>query len=78
LGGPQPFDEKYTWQYIPLGVRAGFELHDKWDVGANVAVRLMFDGKMRAESSAFNFKVDLGNKVGWFVEMPVRYLFSTA
>ncbi|UCG80882.1 MAG: hypothetical protein JSV60_00955 [Desulfobacterales bacterium] len=77
LGGPRPFDEKYSWQYIPVGVRAEFELHDKWDVGANVAVRFMFGGKMRAESSAFNFKVDLGNKVGWFAEMPIRYLFST-
>jgi hypothetical protein len=38
----------------------------------------MFGGEMRVESSSLNFKVDLGDKVGWFAEMPIRYLFSMA
>lgn len=78
LGGPNPFDEKYSWQYIPVGVRAQCALHDKWTVGANVAARFMFGGEMRVESSSLNFKVDLGDKVGCFAEMPIRYLFSRA
>jgi hypothetical protein len=78
LGGPSPYDEKYTWQYIPVGIRADFELNDRWNMGANVAARLMFGGKMRVDSSTGNFKVDLGNKTGWFAELPIRYKFSTA
>jgi len=33
---------------------------------------------MRVESSSLNFKVDLGEKVGWFAEMPIGCLFSTS
>jgi len=76
LGGALPFDETYTWQYIPVGIRADFELNDKWDIGANVAARFMFSGKMRADSSGFDFKVDLDNETGWFAEIPIRYKFS--
>ncbi len=78
LGGSSPYDEKYTWQYIPVGIRADFELNDRWNMGANVAARFMFGGKMRVKTRTENFKVDLGNKTGWFAEMPIRCKFSTA
>jgi hypothetical protein len=83
LGGPSPFDEEYTWHYFPVGIRADFELSGKWNIGANVAMRFMFGGKMRAflsqiDSSASDFKVDLGDTTGWFAEIPVRYRFSDA
>ena len=81
LQGPAPFDERYTWHYVPVGIRADIELNDTWNIGANVAARIMFEGKMRAflsqiDSSASDFRVDLGNKTGWFAEVPIRCHFS--
>jgi hypothetical protein len=81
LGGPAPFDEEYRWNYIPLGIKADFEITDRWSMGAHVAARIMFDGKMRACLSQVgpgfnNPTVDLGDKVGWFAQVPIRYKFA--
>jgi hypothetical protein len=66
-----------------VGIRADFELNGEWNIEANIAMRFMFGGKMKAflsqiDSSASDFKVDLGDKTGWFAEIPVRYRFSDA
>lgn len=75
------YREEYTWHYIPVGVKAGFQVGNKWSIGADVAARFMFGGEMTAYfsevSPAFSdLTFDLGNKAGWFAEMPVRYKFS--
>lgn len=83
LGGPAPFDEKYTWHYFPVGIKTDCELNDKWNIGLNVAARFMSGGQMRAylshiDADASDFRVDLGDKTGGFAEMPIRCRFSPA
>lgn len=74
------YREKYTWHYIPVGIKADFQKGDNWRIGANVAARFMFGGKMKVylselDSSFNDPTVDLGNKVGWLAETPIRYRF---
>jgi hypothetical protein len=72
------YEEKYTWHYIPVGVKANVELNDTWNIGANVAARFMCGGEMTAYRSEVyaNYSdptFSLGDKTGFFAEMPVRY-----
>ena len=72
------YEEKYTWHYIPVGVKVNVELNDKWNIGANVAARFMFEGRMTADRSEVyadysDPTFNLGDKTGWFAEIPVRY-----
>lgn len=81
LGGSVPYDEKYRWSYIPLGIKANLEITDRWSIGANAAARIMFGGTMKVYGSQMhpgfnNPTVDLGDKVGWFAEVPIRYKFA--
>ena len=82
LGGTAPYDEKYTWHYIPIGIKGDLELNDRWSVGANIAARLMFGGEIAIYYSdidpGYNDpEVDLGDEIGWFFEFPVRYRFDS-
>ncbi len=81
LGGSVPYDEKYHWSYIPLGIKANLEITDRWSIGTNAAARIMFGGKMKVYLSKVdpgfnNPTVDLGDKGGWFAEVPMRYKFA--
>ncbi len=77
------YKEKYYWHYIPVGIAAEFNCGKKVVIEPNVGLRIMFYGKMTAYFSELNpasndpeFK--LGNKVGYYAELPVRYKFSQA
>lgn len=75
------YREEYTWHYIPLGVKAGFQVDNRWTIGGDVGARFMFGGKMTAyfsevPSALSDLTFHLGNKAGWFAEMPIRYKFS--
>lgn len=73
--------ERYYWNYLPAGLSAEFNMSDKFFLEPNVGIRWMFFGKMRAYFSEMmagyndpEFK--LGNKLGWYAEIPIRYKFS--
>jgi hypothetical protein len=77
------YKEKYYWHYIPVGIAAEFNCGKKVVIEPNVGLRLMFYGKMTAYFSELypasndpEFK--LGNKIGYYAELPVRYKFSQA
>lgn len=71
--------EDYSWHYIPVGIRAFIPLGERLSIEPHAAARFMFGGKMTAYLTDIdpNYSDDptfnLGNKPGWYVEMPLRY-----
>lgn len=67
--------EKYSWGYIPVGYRSEYKINDKWDGAIDIAIRFMFNGKMKSPnpSNIDPFQVNLGNKPGFKVEIPYTY-----
>jgi len=70
--------EVYTWSYIPVGIKFDYAINDKWNIGASTAVHFMFGGEMKLYASEFNSSFpdvtfDLGNKPGFYLELPIRY-----
>lgn len=75
------FEEEYSWSYVPIGLKAECDLGNRWSVGATLAVNLMFNGKMEARFSqvlagANDLEFDLGNRPGFYAELPVTYRFT--
>lgn len=75
------YKERYYWHYFPAGVSAEFNMGDKFFIEPNAGIRWMFYGKMTAYMNELDpgyndpeFK--LGNKIGWYAEIPLRYKFS--
>ncbi|HVO64927.1 MAG TPA: hypothetical protein VMT12_00460 [Syntrophales bacterium] len=75
------YKERYYWHYIPVGIMADFNVGDKLSIEPNAGARIMFYGKMTAYFSEVDpgyndpeFK--LGNKVGWYAEIPLKYRLS--
>lgn len=69
--------EDYEWLYVPVGIRAVYPVGGQLSIEPNAAVRFMFWGQMTAFLSDIGYNsdptFDLGNKPGYFVEVPVRY-----
>jgi hypothetical protein len=79
--GISSIKERYYWHYLPAGLSAEFTIGDKFSIEPNAGMRWMFFGKMRAYLSEYNSgnndpEVELGNKLGWYAEIPIRYKFS--
>jgi len=79
--GISSIKERYYWHYLPAGLSAEFTIGDKFSIEPNAGMRWMFFGKMRAYFSDLDpgnndpeFK--LGNKLGWYAEIPLKYAFS--
>ena len=75
------YKETYYWHYIPVGIGADFKIGERLVIEPNVGLRIMFYGKMTAYFSDLDpgysdpeFK--LGNKIGWYAEIPLMYKFS--
>ena len=78
MGTPK---EIYYWHYLPVGVAAEFTVGDKLVIQPNAGLRIMFYGEMKAYLSELNRgyndpKFELGNKIGWYAEIPITYKFS--
>lgn len=69
--------EDYEWMYIPVGLRAIIPAGERVSIEPNGGARFMFWGRMTAYLSDFGYSsdptFDLGNKPGYFVEIPIRY-----
>jgi hypothetical protein len=79
--GISSIKERYYWHYLPAGLSAEFTIGDKFSIEPNVGIRWMFFGKMRAYLSEYRSgnndpEFKLGNKLGWYAEIPLRYMFS--
>jgi len=71
-------NERYYWHYIPVGVGAEFNIGERFVIEPNGGLRVMFFGRMRAYFSDWNSnntdpEFKLGNRTGWYAELPVRY-----
>jgi len=71
--------EDYYWHYIPVGVRAVIPINEKILFEPNLGARFVFWGRMKAYLTEIdpNYggdpEFELGNKPGWFIELPMRY-----
>jgi hypothetical protein len=77
------YNETYYWHYFPVGITADFNIGDKLVIQPNAGLRIMFSGNMSANLSELDPgyndpKFKLGNKTGWYAEIPVTYKFSQA
>jgi hypothetical protein len=75
------YNEKYYWHYLPVGIMADLTIGDKLVIQPNAGLRIMFNGKMTANLSELDPGYNdphftLGNKTGWYAEIPVTYKFS--
>jgi hypothetical protein len=82
LGGWEPYRERYTWKYVPAGVRWDSPSKARWGWGVDFAARFMYGGKIRVYFSEIyatlnDLDLTLGNRPGWKLQAPVRYRFLT-
>jgi len=71
-------DEFYHWFYIPIGLRWEYGLSENLEGALAVTANFMFDGQMDAEMTGYeDFTVDLGNKPGFKIALPLTYHLST-
>ena len=80
LGGLLPFSEEYSWKYVPAGLRADYQISDKWSCTLDISARFMFDGEIQVNLSEAipglnDPEVDLGSKTGYKVLAPFQYRF---
>lgn len=72
--------EDYQWMYIPVGLRAVIPVGESVSIEPNGGARFMFWGRMTAYLTDIGFgsdpTFDLGNKPGYFAEIPIRYRLS--
>ena len=73
--------EEYYWHYIPVGITANYDITDRWSIGGTASANIMFYGKMKAHASEVMAGVNdpdftLGNKVGFYAELPVTFRFT--
>jgi hypothetical protein len=81
IAGGTFIKEVYTWSYVPVGIKVDYAIDDKWNIGGNAAIHFMFGGKMTSYFSEVNsalpdLEFDLGNKPGYYFEIPVSYEFD--
>jgi len=71
--------EVYKWHYIPVGIKADYNITEKFNIAASVAANFMFLGKMTAYLSYIggpDTEFTLGNRIGFYAEIPVTYKFT--
>jgi hypothetical protein len=73
--------EVYQWHNIPVGIKADYDINEKWNLAGSASANFMFYGKMTLFTSERyagvpDFDFTLGNKIGFYAEMPVTYKFT--
>lgn len=72
-------EEVYRWHYIPVGIKAEYNITDKLNVAASAAANFMFYGEMAAKLSYIggpDTDFTLGNRIGFYTEIPITYKFT--
>jgi len=72
--------EDYDWMYIPVGLRVVAPVGEKLTLEPNFGARFMLNGRMKLRLTDFGYdndpRVDLGNRIGYFIDIPIRYYLS--
>jgi hypothetical protein len=73
--------EEYYSHYIPVGIQADYNVTDRLSIGATAAAHFMFTGKAKSYASEVlagvaDLDFTLGNKVGFYAEIPVTFRFT--
>ena len=76
------YEEDYSWSYAPIGLKADYDINERWNIGGTIAVNIMFNGKMNAYPSRViaglnDPEFTLGNKIGFYADLPITYKLST-
>jgi hypothetical protein len=74
------YREHYSWRYVPVGMRVGYRVNEKWSGAVDASARFMFGGTILVYLSdldpGYNDpRMSLGSRPGWRVEAPVYYRF---
>jgi len=84
LGGTDPYRERYSWKYVPAGLRWDTRSKGRWGCGVDFAAKFMSGGKIRIlftdiYPTLSDLELNLGNRPGWKLQAPVhfRYLSLT-
>ncbi len=78
-GGTVQFQEVYKWFYIPVGIKADYNITEKLNIAASAAANFMFWGTLTAYLSYIggpDTDFTLGNRIGFYAEIPVTYKFT--
>lgn len=78
LGGDSPYNEEYTWFYFPIGVKLDYKASSQFTIGLDLSARIMFNGAMNVKFPVAGYSsptLDLGNRIGFRVEVPMDYRF---
>jgi len=70
------YNETYSWWYFPVGVKLLYPVNQKFSVGLNASMNIMFEGQMTISYKndlLANTTVTLGNKLGYLLEIPVSW-----
>jgi hypothetical protein len=80
IGDALWIQEVYKWHYIPVGIKADYNITEKLNIAASAAANFMFYGQMAAHFSYVGGSPDmdftLGNRIGFYAEIPVTYKFT--
>jgi hypothetical protein len=77
--GAFTYQEVYKWHYIPVGIKADFNITDKLNIAASAAANFMFYGQMTAYFQPLgspDMSFTLGNRIGFYAEIPVTFKFT--
>ena len=75
------YQEDYKWHYIPVGIKADYNITEKLNISASATANFMFHGEVTAYFSSIpigypDMNFTLGNRIGFYAEIPVTYKFT--
>jgi hypothetical protein len=81
IDGAFIYQEFYEWNYIPVGIKADYNITEKLNIAASVAANFMFYGTVTSYFSKIpsgypDMNFTLGNRIGFYTEIPVSYKFT--
>jgi hypothetical protein len=69
-----PYTEKYTWDYVPVGVFLTYEATKRLSIGTRLTYRHMFDTVMNVTGSMSSLHTeDIGDKYEYDIQLPIYY-----
>jgi len=82
LTGVGGYLEKYSWSYIPIGLRTEYVLNKQWSGAVDLSLQFMFDGNMNTvgnggASTGLGNLFHLGSLPGFRAEFPFTHKINT-
>jgi hypothetical protein len=73
------YTEDYSWSYLPIGVKGDLTIDRNLSVGLDMALHVMVSGSIHIGLEMYkNPTLTLGNKLGFYVGVPVEYTIATS